>query len=81
MPDDDVGFNLKTLEEKTISKYCGISIFEVGELPITMFWFYFREAFIYNCMQSKTGIEYLKNASRMLVTKPERQKLRDKYKK
>lgn len=67
-----------TIEEKTVANYLGISLFEVLELNILQFKFFLREAFIYNCSQTESGIEYLNNAKRLETTEPERGKLRQK---
>lgn len=48
------------------------------ELNILQFKFFLREAFIYNCSQTESGIEYLINAKRLEATEPERDKLRKK---
>lgn len=74
-----MGYVLISHKEKVISKYCGISIFEVEELDLVEYLFYYREAVIYNCMQSEDGMEYLRNAHRLDQTDPERDKLRKKF--
>ena len=71
---------LFTIEEKTVSKYLGISLKEVDELNILEFKFYLRDAFIYNCSLTSEGIDYLINAKRLEMTEPERGKLREKMK-
>lgn len=74
-----MGYKLVSHREKMISKYCGISIFQVEELDLVEFLFYYKEAVIYNCMQTEDGIEYLQNAYRLQQTEPDRKKLREKY--
>lgn len=69
---------LSTIEEKIISNYLGISLIEVLELNILQFKFFLREAFIYNCSQTESGIDYLISAKRLETTEPERNKLREK---
>ena len=69
---------IETVEEKTISKYLNIPLFEVEELDVVEYKYYLREAFIYNCSQTEEGIEYLINAKRLETTNPERDKLRKK---
>lgn len=76
-----MGYKLISSREKAISKYCGISIIEVEELDLVEYLFYYREAVIYNCMQTEDGIEYLQNAYRLEQTSPDRQKLRKNFKK
>lgn len=74
-----MGYVLISHKEKVISKYCGISIFEVEELDLVEYLFYYREAVIYNCMQTEDGMEYLQNAHRLEQTDPDRDKLRKKF--
>lgn len=74
-----MGYKLVSYREKIISKYCNISILEVEELDLVEYLFYYREAVIYNCMQTEDGIEYLQNAYRLEQTEPDREKLREKY--
>lgn len=75
-----MGYQLISHREKVIAKYCNISILEVEELTIIEYLFYYREAVIYNCMQTEDGIEYLQNAYRLDQTEPDREKLRKRYK-
>ncbi len=75
-----MGYQLVSHKEKVIAKYCGISIFDVEELDLVEYLFYYREAVIYNCMQTEEGIEYLQNSYRLQQTDPDREKLREKYK-
>ena len=55
-----MGYSLISYKEKIISKYCSIPIFEVEELNLVEYLFYYREAVIYNCMQTEDGIELRK---------------------
>lgn len=70
---------IETVELKIVSKYLNIPLLEVEELDVVEYRFFLREAFIYNCSQTEEGIEYLKNAKRLEVVEPEREKLREKY--
>ena len=72
---------IETVEEKTISKYLNIYLFEVDKLDVVEFKFYLREAFIYNYSLTEEGIEYLRNAKILETTHPERNKLRKKMNK
>lgn len=74
-----MGYKLVSYREKMIARYCNISILDVEELDLVEYLFYYREAVIYNCMQTEDGIEYLKNAHRLQQTSPDREKLREKY--
>ena len=71
---------MESIEEKTIANYLNISVIEVQELDLVEYLFFLREAFIYNCSQTDEGREYLRNAKRLEETKPDRQKLREKFK-
>ena len=51
---------------------------KVLELSILEFRFFLRDAFIYNCSKSESGMEYLKNAKRLEITEPDREQLRKK---
>lgn len=75
----DTGYIVETITEKRVSEYLRISMREVEELEIFDFWFFLREAFIYNCSQTEKGREYLKNAHRLEEVNPDRKKLREKY--
>lgn len=75
-----MGYKVISHKERAIAKYCNISIFDVEELNLVEFLFYYREAVIYNCMQTEDGKEYLKNSYRLQQTEPDREKLREKYK-
>lgn len=41
--------------------------------------FYLREAFIYKQLQTESGRKYLEDCKRLSTTEPERQKLREKF--
>ena len=61
-----------------MADYLQISLFDVLELTIIEFYFYLREAFIYNKSMTQDGIDYLKNARRLEITEPDRKKIRKK---
>ena len=69
---------INSVEEKTISKYLDIPLFEVDELDVVEYKYWLREAFIFNCSQTEEGLEYLINAKRLETTEPDREKLRQK---
>ena len=64
-----------------VSDYTGLNFFELEELKVFEYWLYFRDAVIYNCMQSEDGKAYLEKCWRLEQTKPEREKLRTKINK
>ncbi len=82
-PRDDSGqeipYTLMTRPEKLVMDYCHINIFEVQEMDIDIYLFFLREAMIFENSQTEEGREYLRNCWRIGQTKPERQKLREKY--
>lgn len=49
------------------------------ELDAFSFWGYMKDAVIYNNIQTDKGNEWLDNAWILQQTKPEREKLRQKY--
>lgn len=59
--------------------YTGLNLWEVQELDLDIYLFLVREAFIYKMSQTDNGREYLENCWRMTQTKPERQRLREKF--
>lgn len=60
--------------------YLNISIFDVQEMPIDLYLYFMREAYIHGHMQTKEGREYLYNCWRIEQTKPDRKKIREKIK-
>lgn len=48
-------------------------------MPIDIYLFFMREAFIYENLQTEVGKEYLENCWRIEQTEPERKKLREKF--
>lgn len=61
--------------------YTGLNTWEVEELDLDVYLFLVREAFIYYTSQTEKGREYLENCWRMKQTKPDRQRLREKFSK
>ena len=62
-----------------VSKYTGLNIVEVENLDIIDYLSYRRDAFIYELSKTEKGREYLSNAYRMDLTKPDRKSLRDQF--
>ena len=62
-----------------IMKYTGVNLWEVEEMDLDVYLFMAREAVIYFNSQTKEGREYLENCWRMTQTKPNRQRLREKF--
>ncbi len=57
--------------------YLRIDIFQVQKLPIDIYLYFLREAYITNLKSTKEGKEYLHNCWRIEQTEPERQKIRE----
>ena len=74
-------YEVNTLEEKIVSKYAGYNFKEIDNLDVFEYWILLRDAVIYNCMQSESGQEYLENCWRMEQTEPDRESLRENFKK
>lgn len=62
-----------------VAKYTGLNFWEVEELDLDVYLFMARESVIYFNSQTESGREYLENCWRMTQTKPDRQKLREKF--
>ncbi|MDE5830203.1 MAG: hypothetical protein K2H53_00380 [Clostridia bacterium] len=77
----DTGYVIESIGEKRVAEYLRISMLEVEELDFIEYLFFRREAVIYNCSQTEEGREYLRNASRLEETSPDRKSLREKFKK
>lgn len=65
--------------EKLVIDYTGLNIKEVQKLPLDIFYFFRREAFIYKLSQTEDGKEYLENCWRITQTAPDRQAIRDRF--
>lgn len=78
---DEIPYTILTRPEKLVMDYCHIDIYEVQEMEIDIYLFFLREAMIFENSQSKEGREYLEDCWRMEQTKPDRKKLREKFKK
>ena len=75
-----IKYKVESLEKKRISEFLNISLLKVEELNFIDYYFFLREAFIYNCTQSEDGREYLRNAYRLEQTAPDREELRRNFK-
>lgn len=61
--------------------YLHINIFELQELPIDIYLFFMREAYIANLSTTDEGKEYLNNCWRLEQTKPDRENIRRNFEK
>ncbi len=65
--------------EHLVAQYTGLNILEVEELDYIDYLTFRRDAFIYKMSKTDKGEEYLNNAYRLEQTKPDREKLREKF--
>ncbi len=72
-------FDVNTYEEKIISDYCGISLFEVYELNIFEHWFLLHDAVVYENSQTEEGRKHLDKCWRLTQTTADKDKLRAKF--
>ena len=70
---------ITTTYERLVARYTGLNILQVEELDYIDYLIYRRDAFIYYMSQSDKGEEYLNNAWRLEQTKPDRERLREKF--
>lgn len=78
--DNGAHYQTQTRAEKLVIDYLNISIFDIQEMPIDLYMYFMREAYIHELSQTKEGKEYLENCWRMEQTEPDRKKIREKIK-
>lgn len=71
-------YEVETRGEKLVIDYLNINIYDVQEMPIDLYLYFLRQAYIYKLKQTEKGREYLENCWRMEQTKPDRKRLREK---
>lgn len=64
-----------------MAEYTGLNIYEVEEMDFLDYLILRRDAFIDRLNQSEEGREYLDKAWRLEQSKPDRESLREKFKK
>ena len=62
-----------------VIRYTGLSLFEIKEMLIDEYLYYYREAFIHYMNKTEDGRKYLENAYFYKQTKPDRSRLREKF--
>ena len=72
---------MQTSWEHLVIEYTGLNIIQVQELDYIDYLVLRRDAFIHKMSQTEQGIEYLDNAWRLEQTAPDRDGLRNKFKK
>lgn len=70
-------YRCDTWEIKTVSDYTGLNFKEINELVITEFWTWLRDGFIYNCENTKQGLDYLEKAYYNSQTDSDREAFRE----
>lgn len=65
--------------EHLVAQYTGLNILEVEELDYIDYLTFRRDAFIYKMSKTDEGEKYLNNAWRLEQTKPDREKLKEKF--
>lgn len=76
---DTVRYSIRTIAERLVYKYTGISFAEIEELPIDTYFLLLRDAFIYEKSKTEDGREYLENCWILEQTEPDRKTLREKF--
>lgn len=66
-------------EEKLVSEYCGVSIFEVYNMEVFEFWYFLHDAVIFGNSQTEEGRKHLDKCWRLEQTEPDKEKLREKF--
>ncbi|KIL06592.1 hypothetical protein SR42_15745 [Clostridium botulinum] len=74
-------YEINTIEEKLISEYTRLNFIQIDELNIIEFWAYLRDSIIYKYNQTEKGQEYLEKCWIMEQTQPDRESLRNRFKK
>ena len=64
-----------------VSEYTGYNFIEIEDLNVLEYWLLLRDAVVYNCSQTEDGRKYLDDCWRMEQTEPDRQGLREHFKK
>ena len=67
------------MEEKRVADYLRISMTDIPEMDLVDYMIARRDAFIYMKAQTEEGREYLRNADRLNITKPDRGGLRQAF--
>lgn len=70
---------MRSLDEKLVGDYAGLSFYELGRLPVDVFMGLLRDAYIYRLEQTEAGREYLESCWILEQTAPDRGRLREKF--
>lgn len=64
-----------------VSDYTGLSFLQLEDIYYDVYLLYLKDAFIYRMESTEKGLEYLKNAHRIKLTQPDREKIRERMEK
>ena len=80
---DDKAYHIKpeTAGEKLVIDYLNINIFDVQLMPMDIYLYFRREAYITKLLETQEGREYLENCWRIGQAEPDRESIRAKIKK
>jgi hypothetical protein len=59
--------------------FTGFNFVQIAELDVFEYWAILRDAVIYKYMQTQEGLEYLEKCWMLEQTKPDRERLREKF--
>lgn len=74
-------YEITTYAERLVCEHTNLNINEIEELNIVEFALYLRDAYIIKCYKTEKGTEYLNKCFRMKQTEPDRDALRNKFRK
>ncbi len=78
--DDSKGYyKVETIDDKFVIDYTRLNVFQIEQLNIVEYWQYLRDSYIHQLNQTQEGREYLEKCWIVKQTKPDRQKLREKF--
>lgn len=80
MTEGEIHYVPITAEDKVVADYANISIFEVGELNYDDYLLFRRDGYISLYSKSEAGLKYLDECWISEQTQPDRQRLREKFK-
>ena len=80
LPDSDgENYTVFSAWEKLVADYMNISLYDVEEMDYYDYLLIRRDALIAKLRQTEKGQQYLDDAYRLTLTKPDRSKLREKF--
>lgn len=77
--EDNIKYLIETLSEKLVCDYARISFLDLPGMQVDDYMALLRDAYIHKLIQTEEGREYLEKCWILEQTKPDRQKLRDRF--